>query len=129
MALLRGWLKFQCFPLSCGRQGTAEHPSWRLTTQKPLLLRHKTKELSIIKGSETTQNSVQQISQTYIFISKKCLFLMQSYLLRETELSFPVIVIHILQKEFIFTLLSKHKERKMHQENRKRNQLISNLNT
>jgi hypothetical protein len=34
-----------------------------------------------------------------------------------------------LQKEVKFTLLSKHNYRKMYQENRKINQLISNLNT
>jgi hypothetical protein len=54
---------------------------------------------------------------------------MQSYLLREMELSFPVIVIHILQEEVKLTFLLKHNDKRMYQENRKRNQLTSNLNT
>lgn len=50
---------------------------------------------------------------------------MQSYLLREEELSFTEIVIHILQEEVVIET----KRQKMYKENRKRNQLISKLNT
>jgi hypothetical protein len=54
---------------------------------------------------------------------------MYSYLLGEMELSFPVIVIHMLQEEVKLTLFSKHNVRKMYQERLKRNPLISNLDS
>jgi hypothetical protein len=66
LTLLRGWLKFQCFILSGGRHDTAEHPSWQLTTQKPLLLRHKTKKLSTIIGPETYHKTVFSRYHTYV---------------------------------------------------------------
>jgi hypothetical protein len=53
LTLLRGCLKFQCFLHSGRHHDTGEHQSWQLTTHMPLLLRHKTKRLSIIVCPET----------------------------------------------------------------------------